>query len=80
MKDGQPYYMIEVKTSREIKKFTENTKEKQLFIYLFQEKSVKMGFYYTFDLKGEKGDDFFYSVLIDDILLKAQNSNDLFDK
>jgi hypothetical protein len=77
--------MIEVKTPNTIKGYIgENVKKekRQLFSYLYQDKLVEIGSYYTFDLETNKN--IFYSIIIQDknnnYLAKATSVDDLYER
>jgi len=79
-KDKKIYYLIEIKTPQAIDKYTKDYTEKkikQLISYLHQNKSIKIGFYYTFHF-GNKKDDF-HSIEVTDELKKTDSPEEFFN-
>lgn len=76
--------MIEAKVPHEISKYLNPNQKyiKQLFSYLWQEKSTKIASYYTFELISEKfGKDCFYNInLGKDELDNSLNVDNLIDR
>ncbi|MCU9935173.1 hypothetical protein [Mycoplasmopsis cynos] len=80
-KNNQAIYFFEIKNLDEIHKYTslKNDKStKQLFSYLYQEKTARVGSFYSFNFINETHQ--FFNIFINDILSKAISVDDMFDK
>lgn len=74
-------YMFEVKTSEEIKKYTNINNEKklkQVFSYAIQEKSTKIISFYAYDFVNNN--DCFFNVFTSEILKNSENVDDFFER
>lgn len=74
-------YMIEVKSSDEIKKYTNIANEKklkQIFSYAMQEKSTKIISFYAYDFGNHC--DRFFNVFTSGILQNSENVDDFFER
>ncbi len=79
-KNDIPIYFFEVKTRSEIDKYinlNNPTFTKQLFSYIFQQKTVKVGSYYSFDFDENKH--IFYNIKIDKGLKNSFSLDDMYE-
>ncbi|VEU78141.1 N-6 DNA methylase [Mycoplasmopsis columbinasalis] len=78
--NGKPYYFFEVKNIVEISKYINLKHEKytkQLFSYMFQDKSVKVGSYYTYNFSNHSHQ--FYNIFVNDTLRNSLSVDDMFN-
>lgn len=80
-KNKKIYYLVEVKTPQAIGKYAKDYTEKkikQLISYLHQNKSIKIGFYYTFHFDNKE--DEFYSIEVTEDLRVTDSPDDFFNE
>ncbi|MGZ9763177.1 HsdM family class I SAM-dependent methyltransferase [Mycoplasma sp. 5912] len=79
-KDAKPYYIFEVKDINSIHKYINHKYAKhtmQIFSYLFQDKNIKVGSYYTYNFINQSHQ--FFNIFINDILTKAESTESMYE-